>query len=58
MIRAGRRYVIPVRRIPSESEPIVVPARKLPPTPPLTVNEAGSRRPAETTLGAAGAGRP
>jgi murein endopeptidase len=58
MIRAGRRYVIPVRRIPSESEPVVVPARKLPPAPVVTVDEGGSRRPAEGAVGAAGAGRP
>lgn len=31
MIRAGRRYVIPIRKIPSEAEPIVVPERLLPP---------------------------
>ena len=31
VIRAGRRYVIPVRRIPEEDEPVVVPPRRLPP---------------------------
>jgi penicillin-insensitive murein endopeptidase len=31
LIRAGRRYVIPVRKIPSEAEPVVVPPRRLPP---------------------------
>jgi murein endopeptidase len=31
VIRAGRRYVIPVRRIPEEAEPVVVPPRRLPP---------------------------
>jgi len=30
-IRAGRRYVIPVRKVPSLGEPIVVPPRRLPP---------------------------
>jgi len=30
-LRAGRRYVIPVRRIPTEGEPVVVPPRRLPP---------------------------
>lgn len=30
IIRAGRRYVIPVRRIPTESEPFVIPPRRLP----------------------------
>ena len=29
-LRAGRRYVIPVRRVPTLSEPVVVPARRLP----------------------------
>ena len=33
MIRAGRRYVIPIRKIPSEAEPFVVPPRLLPPEP-------------------------
>jgi LysM repeat protein len=40
MIRAGRRYVIPIRTIPSESEPIVVPARLLPPSPALRAERA------------------
>ena len=31
LIRAGRRYVIPVRKIPSEGAPFVLPARLLPP---------------------------
>ena len=58
MIRAGRRYVIPVRTIPSEAEPVVVPPRKLPPVPALTVDGSGrGRRPAEP-VGASGAGRP
>jgi penicillin-insensitive murein endopeptidase len=33
-LRAGRRYVIPVRRVPSESAPVVVPPRRLPPMAP------------------------
>jgi murein endopeptidase len=33
-LRAGRRYSIPLRRIPAEGEPIVVPGRRLPPAPP------------------------
>ncbi len=36
MIRAGRRYRIPVRKIPSESAPILIPARRLPPEPDVT----------------------
>jgi murein endopeptidase len=30
-LRAGHRYVIPVRRVPTLSEPVVVPPRRLPP---------------------------
>ena len=48
MIRAGRRYVIPIRKIPSEAEPIVVPPRLLLPEPGTTaVKEAapGATRP-------------
>jgi murein endopeptidase len=30
LIRAGHRYVIPVRRIPNESGPVVIPPRRLP----------------------------
>jgi murein endopeptidase len=29
-LRVGRRYVIPVRRVPTASEPVVVPPRRLP----------------------------
>jgi penicillin-insensitive murein endopeptidase len=53
MIRAGRRYVIPVRRIPSEAEPIVIPPRTLPPTPALA---KGLDR--DHGSGASGAGSP
>jgi len=44
MIRAGRRYVIPIRTIPSESKPVVVPPRLLPPNPGVTADIV-SRRP-------------
>ncbi len=58
MIRAGRRYVIPVRRIPSEAEPIVVPARTLPPAPgPILVEGGGQDQPGDGA-GASLAGRP
>jgi LysM repeat protein len=30
-LRAGRTYLIPVRRIPSPGEPVVIPPRRLPP---------------------------
>jgi penicillin-insensitive murein endopeptidase len=33
MIRAGRRYVIPIRKIPSESAPVLIPPRRLPSEP-------------------------
>jgi murein endopeptidase len=39
VIRAGRKYVIPVRRVPVESEPVVVPPRRLP--PPVDPRRAG-----------------
>ena len=58
MIRAGRRYVIPVRKIPSEAEPIVVPARTLPPAPgPMAVEGGAQDRPG-AGAGASLAGRP
>ena len=49
MIRAGRRYVIPIRTIPSESAPILIPPRRLPPEPewPPTrtrLDDAAARR--------------
>jgi len=43
MIRAGRRYVIPIRKIPSESAPVLIPPRKIPPPPaPAEPSSAGS----------------
>ena len=33
-LRAGRVYSIPVRKIPTPGEPVVVPPRRLPPGPP------------------------
>jgi murein endopeptidase/LysM repeat protein len=59
MIRAGRRYVIPLRKIPSESEPIVVPPRLLPPAPRATARGAAEDAAApETTGGSAIVGQP
>ena len=58
MIRAGRRYVIPVRKIPSEAEPIVVPPRTLPPAPRLNAGEGGAERSPGDAPGAFVAGRP
>jgi len=42
-LRAGRRYVIPVRRVPAESAPVVVPPRRL---PPLAAEAARASAPA------------
>jgi Penicillin-insensitive murein endopeptidase/LysM domain len=39
VIRAGRKYLIPVRRIPGGSEPLVIPPRRLP--PPVDARRAG-----------------
>jgi murein endopeptidase len=32
-LRAGRSYVIPIRRVPADSGPIAIPPRRLPPAP-------------------------
>jgi murein endopeptidase len=50
-LRAGRRYVIPVRRVPSESAPVVVPPRRL---PPLTPEVTRASAPAVAEPGAEG----
>jgi penicillin-insensitive murein endopeptidase len=58
LIRAGRRYVIPIRKIPSEAEPIVIPPRRLPPARRPSIE---ALPPALDVLGIAGgsvAGRP
>jgi murein endopeptidase len=41
-LRAGRPYVIPVRRVPSESSPIIVPPRRLPPIAPAIARASSS----------------
>lgn len=38
-LQAGRAYVIPVRRVRADTEPVVVPARRLPKTAPATEGE-------------------
>jgi len=58
MIRAGRRYVIPIRKIPSEAAPIVVPARTLPPNPGPTAVESDAPDLPGDGAGASLAGRP
>ncbi len=57
-IRAGHRYVIPIRKIPSESEPVVVPPRLLPPEPALAEEAAGEASAMEISGGSAATGRP
>jgi penicillin-insensitive murein endopeptidase len=54
MIRAGRRYVIPIRKIPSEAEPVVVPPRLLPPEPRTAKEETAP----EAAGGSAAVGGP
>jgi murein endopeptidase len=50
MIRAGRRYVIPIRKIPPEAEPFVVPPRLLPPEPSTTAVERAAPEAAGTSV--------
>jgi LysM repeat protein len=50
MIRAGRRYVIPIRKIPPEAEPFVVPPRLLPPEPGATAAERAAPEAAGTSV--------
>jgi hypothetical protein len=45
MLRAGRGYTIPIRRLPPDEGPVVVPVRRL---PPETATQAVAR-----TLGGA-----
>lgn len=47
-LRAGRRYVIPVRRVPTLSEPVVVPARRLPSSGLQSVAAAASDAPLDS----------
>ncbi len=52
MLRAGRSYLIPVRRVPAESPPLVVPPRRLPPSTASAASSAGadgSAAPSDTT---------
>jgi penicillin-insensitive murein endopeptidase len=46
-IRAGRSYTIPIRRMPRDEGPVVIPARKLPPELPA---RTAAPAPAEPTL--------
>lgn len=50
-LRVGRRYLIPIRRVPSDGGPVVVPPRRLPPPPPPLTHVAngasGGEEPAD-----------
>jgi len=50
-LRAGRSYVIPVRKVPPDAGPVVVPPRRLPPE--LVVRLVPARAPATTASEAA-----
>ena len=54
-LRAGRSYLVPVRHVRGESEPIVVPPRRLPP-PPTTQAESEPEPEPPVAAGAAGGG--
>lgn len=41
-LRAGRRYLIPIRRLPPDTGPVVVPGRRLPPAPPEAADPASA----------------
>ena len=49
-LRAGRGYLIPIRRVPPDNGPIVVPPRRL---PPLATHSADSATPASAITAAA-----
>jgi murein endopeptidase len=54
-LRAGRSYTIPVRRVPPDEGPVVVPPRRAPPLPATTASavEAPSAAPADGTAATA-----
>jgi penicillin-insensitive murein endopeptidase len=53
-LRAGRSYTIPIRRVPEDQGPLVVPARRVPP-PPVSTASAAAPAPAAPADGAAAA---
>ncbi len=55
-LRAGRSYTIPIRRVPPDQGPLVVPPRRLPPLPVATAS-AAPPAPATVADGAAAARR-
>jgi penicillin-insensitive murein endopeptidase len=52
-LRAGRSYTIPIRRLPPDEAPLVVPPRRLPPAPVTTASAAGTAELAPTDEAAA-----
>jgi penicillin-insensitive murein endopeptidase len=44
-LRAGRGYLIPIRRVPVDSGPIAIPPRRLPPTPTQAVDSTTTSGP-------------
>lgn len=42
MLRAGRSYTIPIRRMPPDPGPVVIPPRRLPPEPMATASASGA----------------
>jgi murein endopeptidase len=55
-LRAGRSYTIPIRRVPPDEGPLVVPPRRVPP-PPVTTATAAPTVPAAPPEGSAAARR-
>ncbi|MGE5127815.1 MAG: penicillin-insensitive murein endopeptidase [Betaproteobacteria bacterium] len=52
-LRAGRSYLIPIRRVPAESAPVVVPPRRLPPSMAHVADAPPEAEPAADGIGAA-----
>jgi penicillin-insensitive murein endopeptidase len=51
-LRAGRSYLIPIRRVPAESQPLVVPPRRLPPSLAHAAGAPGADEPTGDGIGA------
>jgi murein endopeptidase len=51
-LRAGRSYLIPIRRVPAESQPLVVPPRRLPPSMAHVAAVPGADEPTGDGIGA------
>jgi murein endopeptidase len=48
LVRAGRNYTIPIRRLPPDDGPIVIPPRRLPPEPLATASASPVSEAADT----------